>query len=71
MSTKVELVTGTVVVKSYCPALGDREQVSSSGDMCRLFKLLSPTDKTYRHRVEISQQWQVKVKLSLSVLVTG
>ena len=43
MLTKVELVTGTVVVKSYCPALGDRGQVSSSGDMCCLFKLISPT----------------------------
>ena len=66
MSTKVELVTGTVVVKSYCPALSDRGQVSSSGDMCRLLKLLSPTDITCRHRIKIRQQWQVKVKLSLS-----
>ena len=66
VSTKVELVTGTVVVKSYCPALSDRGQVSSSGDMCRLLKLLSPTDITCRHRIKIRQQWQVKVKLSLS-----
>ena len=44
MSTKVKLVTGTVVVKSYFPALSDRRQVSSSGDMCCLLKLLIPTD---------------------------
>ena len=34
--TKGELVTGTVMVVSYSPALGGGEQGSSSGNMCRL-----------------------------------